>query len=85
MAPHRHSARLTVDGGQVQRPNDLPTTCHRRAAAQRATELVTHHRAELDSLTRRLLEEETVDGSVVHDLLLHPDGAAEPTQLVPGE
>jgi cell division protease FtsH len=50
-----------------------------RRAEARATELLTHRRAELDSLTRRLLEEETVDGSVVYDLLLNPDTASDPT------
>jgi cell division protease FtsH len=50
-----------------------------RGAEARATELLTHRRAELDSLTRRLLEEETVDGSVVYDLLLNPDTASDPT------
>jgi cell division protease FtsH len=56
-----------------------------RGAEARATELLTHHRAELDSLTQRLLDEETVDGSVVYDLLLHPDGAHDRTQLIDGE
>jgi cell division protease FtsH len=56
-----------------------------RAAEVRATELLTRHRAALDGLTARLLEEETVDGSVVYDLLLHPDGAADRPQLVDGE
>jgi cell division protease FtsH len=56
-----------------------------REAEGRAHELLTRHRASLDSLTRRLLEEETVDGSVVYDLLLHPDGAEDRPQLVDGE
>jgi cell division protease FtsH len=56
-----------------------------RQAEARAGELLTGHRAELDSLTRRLLEEETVDGSVVYDLLLHPDAADGRRQLVDGE
>jgi cell division protease FtsH len=56
-----------------------------RTAESRATELLTHHRASLDSLTRRLLEEETVDGSVVYDLLLNPDGSGDRPQLVDGE
>jgi cell division protease FtsH len=56
-----------------------------RAAEVRATELLIRHRAALDSLTARLLDEETVDGSVVYDLLLHPDGAADRPQLVDGE
>jgi cell division protease FtsH len=56
-----------------------------RDAEVRAGELLTSHRDALDSLTRRLLEEETVDGSVVYDLLLHPDGADDRPQLVDGE
>jgi cell division protease FtsH len=56
-----------------------------RAAQVRATALLTRHRPSLDSLTARLLEEETVDGSVVYDLLLHPDGAGDRPQLVDGE
>jgi hypothetical protein len=39
----------------------------------------------LDGLTARLLEVETVDGSVVYDLLLHPDGADDRPQLVDGD
>jgi cell division protease FtsH len=54
-----------------------------REAEGRATELLTHHRAALDGLTRRLLEEETVDGSVVYDLLLmHPDGSGDRAPVV---
>jgi cell division protease FtsH len=56
-----------------------------REAEGRANELLTRHRASLDSLTRRLLEEETLDGSVVYELLLHPDGADDRPQLVDGE
>jgi cell division protease FtsH len=56
-----------------------------RDAEVRARELLTRHRTVLDSLTARLLEEETVDGSVVYDLLLHPDGASDRPQLVDGE
>jgi cell division protease FtsH len=56
-----------------------------RDAEVRAGELLTGHRAALDSLTRRLLDEETLDGSVVYELLLHPDGADGRPQLVDGE
>jgi cell division protease FtsH len=56
-----------------------------RDAEARAGELLTHHRTALDSLTRRLLEEETVDGSVVYELILRPDGADDRPQLVDGE
>jgi cell division protease FtsH len=51
-----------------------------REAEARATELLVGHRAALDALARRLLEEETVDGSAVYEVLLHPGaGAPEPT------
>jgi cell division protease FtsH len=56
-----------------------------REAEARATELLTRHRMALDGLTARLLEVETVDGSVVYDLLLHPDGADDRPQLVDGD
>ncbi|MCW2574522.1 MAG: ATP-dependent metalloprotease FtsH [Modestobacter sp.] len=56
-----------------------------RDAEARATELLTLHRTALDSLTRHLLEEETVDGSVVYDLLLHPHGTGDRPRLVDGE
>jgi cell division protease FtsH len=56
-----------------------------RAAEVRATALLTSHRRALDGLTARLLEEETVDGSVVYDLLLRPDGVDGRPQLVDGE
>jgi cell division protease FtsH len=56
-----------------------------RDAEARATELLTLHRAALDGLTRRLLEEETVGGSVVYELLPHPDGTGGRSQLGDGE
>jgi cell division protease FtsH len=45
-----------------------------REAEARATGLLVDHRGALDALTRRLLDEETVDGSVVYDVLLNADG-----------
>jgi cell division protease FtsH len=56
-----------------------------RNAEARATELLTGHRPALDGLTQRLLQEETVDGSVVYELLLHPDAPADRPQVVDGE
>ncbi|HEX2074873.1 MAG TPA: ATP-dependent zinc metalloprotease FtsH [Geodermatophilus sp.] len=48
-----------------------------REAETRATELLVEHRAALDGLTGRLLDEETVDGSVVYEVLVHPDAPPE--------
>ena len=42
-----------------------------REAEARATELVTRHRGALNELTERLLDEETLDGSVVYDIVGH--------------
>ena len=48
-----------------------------REAEARAAEVLVDHRAALDALTRRLLDEETLDGSVVYDVLVHPDAAPQ--------
>jgi cell division protease FtsH len=56
-----------------------------RNAEVRATELLTGHRQALDGLSQRLLQEETVDGSVVYELLLHPDAPADRPPVVDGE
>jgi cell division protease FtsH len=40
-----------------------------RQAERRATDLLRHHRPTLDELTHRLLDEETLDGAVVYDLV----------------
>ena len=40
-----------------------------REAEERATKLLEQHRDALDELTRRLLDQETVDGSVVYELV----------------
>jgi len=47
-----------------------------RQAEQRAVELLTGHRAELDSLVALLLEDETVDGADVYRLAGRPDRSA---------
>src|SRR6266568_2242162 len=53
-----------------------------REAEQRATELLVTHRSQLDELADMLVEEETVDGSAVYELVGLPvpaDGAAGET------
>ena len=52
-----------------------------RDAERRAVDLLTRHRAQLDRLTRLLLKEETVDGSLVYDIL----GADAPQARPAGE
>ena len=47
-----------------------------REAEERATELLTEHRSELDSLVSLLLEMETVDGAEVYRLTGQPDRSA---------
>jgi cell division protease FtsH len=54
-----------------------------REAEARATELLVDHQAALDALTRRLLDEETLDGSVVYDVLVDPD--APPLEQATGD
>jgi hypothetical protein len=71
-----------------RRGSPRPSARRRASTTSPATsagELLTRHRIELDSLAGRLLEEETVDGSVVYDLLLHPDGADDRPQMVYGK
>ncbi|WP_222272570.1 ATP-dependent zinc metalloprotease FtsH [Modestobacter marinus] len=48
-----------------------------REAEERATELLVGHRTALDALAARLLDEETLDGSVVYDVLVHADAALQ--------
>ncbi|MGH3190210.1 MAG: ATP-dependent zinc metalloprotease FtsH, partial [Streptosporangiaceae bacterium] len=59
-----------------------------RQAEARATELLSSHRPELDSLVSRLLEVETVDGSEVYRLAGRPDRTAAlnapPITVAPG-
>ena len=57
----------------TQRRVDMEVARLLREAEARATQLLADHRTALDALSRRLLEEETVDGSVVYDVLVHPD------------
>ncbi|MHB9857223.1 ATP-dependent zinc metalloprotease FtsH [Streptomyces sp. YIM S03343] len=52
-----------------------------REAERRAVDLLTRHREQLDRLTRLLLKEETVDGSVVYEIL----GTGAPTMSPAGE
>jgi cell division protease FtsH len=40
-----------------------------RQAERRAADLLRHHRPALDELTRRLLDEETLDGAIVYDVV----------------
>lgn len=50
-----------------------------REAEERAVSLLRSHRGELDELTRVLLEQETVEGRVVYDLVGRPvPGTPEP-------
>ncbi|MFF4905811.1 ATP-dependent zinc metalloprotease FtsH [Streptomyces sp. NPDC001260] len=50
-----------------------------REAEQRATELLTGHRAQLDELADLLLKQETVDGTLVYGLLGAQPPSAHPT------
>jgi cell division protease FtsH len=66
---------------ETQRVMDQEVARLVREAEKTATELLTSHRAELDQLTALLVENETIDGSVVHELVKRPalhavDGAA---------
>ncbi len=56
-----------------------------RAAEQRAVDVLTQHRSDLDRLADMLVERETVDGSVVYRLLGIPEaeGRAGGTQVAP--
>src|SRR5437868_1375894 len=54
-----------------------------RQAEQRAVELLKENRAELDALTRVLLEDETVDGSEVYRLAGLPDRSAASPSMTP--
>jgi cell division protease FtsH len=47
-----------------------------RQAERRATDLLRHHRPALDELTGRLLDEETLDGAVVYDVVRARPGPA---------
>jgi cell division protease FtsH len=61
---------------ETQRAIDQEVARLLREAEERALELVRTHRPALDTLTRLLLEKETIDGSAVEDLVRSPaDGA----------
>ena len=57
---------------QTQAAIDAEVARLLREAEQRATELLKEHRERLDRLTRLLIEQETVDGSVVYALVGRP-------------
>lgn len=57
---------------QTQRIIDEEVARLLREAEQRALNLLRGHRRELDAFTDRLLEEETVDGEAVYELLAKP-------------
>jgi cell division protease FtsH len=52
-----------------------------REAEERASTLLDEHRAELDRLTELLLEQETVDGAAVYDLVGRPMPGGSPLVL----
>jgi cell division protease FtsH len=54
-----------------------------REAEKRAVDLLRTHRSVLDALTESLLENETVDGSVVYRLAGVPDRSASPPSVAP--
>ena len=54
---------------ETQRVIDTEVARLLRQAEQRALELLTEHRAELDALTELLLEQETVEGDAVYELV----------------
>lgn len=60
----------------TQRVIDTEVARLLREAEQRAIELLTEHRAELDRLTELLLEHETIDGETVYALVDRPVPAA---------
>jgi len=54
---------------ETQRVIDTELARLLRQAEERAVDLFTAHRAELDRLTELLLDQETVDGDAVHGLV----------------
>jgi copper(I)-binding protein len=56
---------------QLQRLVDREVARLLRQAEERATQVLQQHRTALTQLTYRLLEEETLDGSVVYDIVRH--------------
>ncbi len=68
-AEHTEPALDRPYAQQTQRLVDNEVSRLVRDAEQHATELLRQHRVALDQLTQRLLAEETVDGSVVYDII----------------
>src|SRR6266702_3857440 len=63
---------------QTQAAIDAEVTRLLREAERRATDLIKEHREYLDRLTSLLIEQETVDGSVVYELVGRPQAADKP-------
>ena len=57
---------------ETQRVIDTEVARLLREAEERAVDLLTHHRPELDKLVALLLEQETVDGATVYELVGRP-------------
>ena len=62
----------------TQRLIDAEVSQLLRDARQRAIELLRQHRPALDELTRRLIAEETLDGSVVYHVIRRQAASGEP-------
>jgi cell division protease FtsH len=67
----------------TQRIIDAEVTRLLRAAEERAIELLRAHRDALDLLTELLIERETLDGSIVHELAVPGEPAHRPTPARP--
>jgi cell division protease FtsH len=63
------SMRTRPFSEETQRALDEEVAALLRAAEERALGVVRQHRSALDELVERLLEDETVDGDVVYELL----------------
>ncbi len=76
--PTAPSATGSAEGGDrpyaeaTQRQVDLEVARVLRAAEEQADLLLERHRASLDRLSERLLQDETVDGAVVYDIVRRP-------------
>src|SRR6266508_4085577 len=76
--PTAPSATGSAEGGDrpyaeaTQRQVDLEVARVLRAAEDQADLLLERHRASLDRLSERLLQDETVDGAVVYDIVRRP-------------
>jgi cell division protease FtsH len=67
----------------TQRIIDAEVTRLLRAAEERAVELLRAHRDALDLLTELLIERETLDGSIVHELAVPEEPVSRPTAALP--